>query len=134
MWNSNALWSVAHQLVLAQAEAPAEVPTEGQGGPQGGGGSSMLIFFVAMAAIMYFFLFRPQQKREKERREMLSALSKGDEVLTSGGIMGTIIGLNEKSVVLRVSDEPVVKMEFARGAVSRVITGGDSDGSDSDKE
>ena len=73
-----------------------------------------------MFAIMYFLTIRPNQKREKERQEMLAALSKGDRVITSGGVFGTIIGLNEKSVVLRVSEEPAVKMEFIRSAISRV--------------
>ena len=76
----------------------------------------LVIFF----AIMYFFLIRPNQKREKERREMLAAVTKGDKVVTSGGLCGTVVGLSEKSVVLRVSDDPVVKMEFLRGAISQV--------------
>lgn len=79
-----------------------------------------LFLIVAMFAIMYFLTIRPNQKREKERQAMLAALSKGDRVITSGGIYGTIIGLNEKSVVLRVSEEPAVKMEFVRAAVTRV--------------
>ena len=62
------------------------------------------------------------QKREKERQRMLSSLSKGDRVITSGGILGTIVGLTEKSAVLRVSDEPPLKIEFLRGAISRVVT------------
>ncbi|HOF38622.1 MAG TPA: preprotein translocase subunit YajC [Candidatus Hydrogenedentes bacterium] len=77
---------------------------------------------VAMFAIFYFFLIRPNTKRERERREMLSALSKGDSVVTAGGIHGTIVGLTEKTVVLRVSDDPPVKMEFQRSSVSRVAT------------
>ena len=105
---------------LGQAEGAAPTATEQQG-PQGFG--NMWIFFVAFIAIMYFFMIRPNQKREKERREMLASLSKGTRVVTNGGIHGAIVGLNEKSVVLRVSDEPAVKMEFARGSIARVLSG-----------
>ncbi|MCC6489021.1 MAG: preprotein translocase subunit YajC [Candidatus Hydrogenedentes bacterium] len=81
---------------------------------------SLWIFFIAFMAIMYFLMIRPNQKREKERRDMLSSLAKGDKVVTTGGICGTIVGLTDKSVVIKVSDEPIVKIEFLRAAVSRV--------------
>jgi preprotein translocase subunit YajC len=92
----------------------------GEGASSPGGVPPILFMIIAMFAIMYFLTIRPNQKREKERQEMLAALSKGDSVITNGGIFGTIIGVNEKSVVLRVSEEPTVKMEFIRGAISRV--------------
>jgi len=76
---------------------------------------------VAFMVIMYFFLLRPNQKRERERREMLASLSKGDQVVTTGGICGTIVGLKEKTVVLRVNEDDNVKMEFLRGAISQVL-------------
>ncbi len=63
-------------------------------------------------------MIRPQQKREKERREMLSALGKGDQVVTTGGICGTIVNLSENSVILRVDDN--VTMEFVRSAIAQV--------------
>ncbi len=128
MWNPSAVWTAAQSIVLAQAEEGAGEATNGaaQQGPMGG----IWIFFIAMLAIMYFFLFRPQQKREKERREMLSSLTKGAKVMTSGGIIGTIVGLSEKTVVLRVSEEPLLKMEFARGSISKVLSEGDEDDDD----
>jgi len=79
----------------------------------------MLPMFVAFIAIMYFLMIRPQQKRERERREMLSALKKGDEVVTTGGICGTITGINDTHVVLQVDDK--VKIEFVRGAIHQVV-------------
>ena len=92
--------------------------------PGGGGGSSpfggMLPFMLLIFAIFYFLLIRPNQKRERARRQMLAALSKGIKVVTSGGVCGTIVGLNEKTVVLKVSDDPVTKIEFLRGAVSQI--------------
>jgi preprotein translocase subunit YajC len=111
---------------LYAAEAATEAAQNGGGeGAQGTGGGGFLgspqfLMLIAMFAIFYFLLIRPNTKREKERREMLSSLSKGDSVVTAGGIHGTIVGINEKSVVLRVSDDPPVKMEFQRSSVSRV--------------
>ncbi len=117
------LFTVAQAAVVAQAESGG---TPGTGTGAGAGASSFLqgpfFLIIAMVAIMYFLMFRPQQKREKERREMLSRLAKGDKVLTTGGIVGVIVGLKEKTAVLRVSEEPNVKMEFLRAAVSRVIS------------
>ncbi|MBX7257005.1 MAG: preprotein translocase subunit YajC [Candidatus Hydrogenedentes bacterium] len=82
---------------------------------------NMVFFMMALFGVMYFLMIRPNQKREKERQAMLSALSKGDRVVTAGGIFGTIVGLTEKTVVLRVSEEPGVKIEFLRSAVSRAV-------------
>ncbi len=107
-------------LYLAQTEgAPAETPPT-DATPKAAPTQSLWFFFIAFMAIMYFLMIRPNQKREKERRQMLAALAKGDKVVTNGGICGIIVGLTEKSVVIRVSEEPPVKMEFLRAAVSRV--------------
>ena len=65
-----------------------------QGGEGGGGGMiSTLIMFGAIFAIFYFMIIRPQQKRAKEREKLLSALEKGDKIVTNGGIYGTIAGI-----------------------------------------
>ena len=101
------------QSMAAQAQT-------GGGEPEGTGGPNMLFFLVIMFGVMYFFLLRPQQTRDKKRKAMLSALSKGDHVVTNGGLMGTIVGLNDRTVVLKVSDNPLTKIEFVRGAVSQV--------------
>jgi preprotein translocase subunit YajC len=104
-------------VFLSTAVAQAENATS----PAPTGDIRKLLPMIAIfIAFFYFFMIRPNQKREKERRDMLASLSKGDAVITNGGIHGTIVGLHEKTVVLRVSDDPAVKMEFARGAVSRV--------------
>ena len=110
------LMIVLKSIALAQT-------AQGSGGEAAstpGGIPPIFFMIIAMFAIMYFLTIRPNQKREKERQEMLAALSKGDRVITSGGVFGTIIGVNERSVVLRVSEEPTVKMEFIRAAISRV--------------
>ena len=111
------------RLLYAGAEAATEAA---QNGAESGEGtlpfwqSPQFLILIAMFAIFYFFLIRPNTQREKQRREMLASLSKGDSVVTAGGIHGTIVGINEKSVVLRVSDDPLVKLEFQRSSVSRV--------------
>lgn len=111
------------QLILAQAQEAAQgTATDAPTGPFGGGGSQFMIMMVALLAIMYFLMIRPNQKREKDRKEMLAAVAKGDKVVTSGGICGSVVGLSEKTVVLKVSDEPNVKMEFLRGAISQVTS------------
>lgn len=120
MWNSTILTQV-----LAQANDAAQGAADAAGGTSATGGNplnSMVFMLVAFMAIMYFLTIRPNQKREKERKEMLSSLAKNDKVVTSGGICGSVVGLSEKTVVLRVSDEPNVKIEFLRGAVSQVVS------------
>ena len=81
--------------------------------------TGMLPMIVIFFAIMYFLMIRPQQKREKERRAMLAAVAKGDAVITTGGICGTVANLSEDRVVLRVDEN--VTMEFVRGAIAQVM-------------
>lgn len=63
-------------------------------------------------------IIRPQQKRAKEREKMLSALERGDKVVTSGGLHGTIAGLDEKTVLLQIADN--VKVKVDRSAINIV--------------
>lgn len=109
---------LALQAAAYAAAEPAPAPAQqGQADPM-----NILWMILPFFAIMYFLMIRPNQKREKERQQMLANLSKGDKVITTGGILGTIVGLNEKSVVLRVSEDPAVKIEFLRQAVSRAVS------------
>jgi preprotein translocase subunit YajC len=99
---------------VAWAMAPA---------PAGGGGSSQLmptlVMFGAMFAIFYFLMIRPQQKQRQERERMLSAIKRGDKVVTTSGMFGTVTNLTEKTVTLRVADQ--VKLEFERAAIGRIV-------------
>ena len=92
----------------------------------GGGGSfiSTIIMFGAIFLIFYFMIIRPQQKRSKEREKMLSNIQKGDKVVTSGGLHGTIAGLDEKTVLLQVGDN--IKLKFERSAISSVVSSKES--------
>jgi len=78
--------------------------------------------FLPIIAIFYLLLIRPQQQQAKKLKLMLAALKKGDKVVTSGGLMGTIVGLDEQKAVLRVADD--VKMEFLKSAIVSVVTEG----------
>ena len=92
-----------------------------QGGDGGGGGLiSTIIMFGAIFLIFYFMFIRPQQKRAKERQKLLSNLEKGDKVVTSGGIHGIISGIDEKTVLLQVSDN--LKMKVDRSAIGQVLS------------
>ncbi|QYJ73987.1 MULTISPECIES: preprotein translocase subunit YajC [Shewanella] len=74
--------------------------------PQGGGTMELVIMLGLFGLIFYFMIFRPQSKRVKEHKSLMSSLSKGDEVLTSGGILGKIAKISEDSdyVLLALND------------------------------
>lgn len=91
--------------------------------PQGGeGGSGMmgtLIMFGAIFLIFYFMIIRPQQKRQKEREKLLSAVEKGDKVVTSGGMYGEVTGVEDKIVWVKVSD--TTKIKFDKNAIAAIL-------------
>ena len=109
--------------------APVELVLAGAAAPGGAGGNAVLtqvVFFGAIFAIFYFLLIRPQQKQRKDREVLLAAVKRGDRVVTSSGIHGTVTGLDETTVTLRVADQ--VKMTFDRGSIGRIVEGqGDKD-------
>ncbi len=80
------------------------------------------IFFGVFVAIMYFFLIRPQQKRMKAHNEMVNNLGKGDEIITSGGLLGQIIELDEQFIAVQIAEGTVVRLQ--RGAISKVLPKG----------
>ena len=90
--------------------------------PGGGGAGSVttqLVFFAAIFAIFYFLLIRPQQKQKREREALLRAVKKGDRVVSTSGMHGTVVGLDEHTVTLKVSDQ--VKLQFDRSAIGRIV-------------
>jgi preprotein translocase subunit YajC len=97
-----------------------------QGGNGGGGMFSTVIMFSLIILIFYFLILRPQQKRQKERAKLLESLQKGDKVVTIGGMHGTVIGIEEKTVLVQVAEN--VKLKFERSAVSSVSRGTESAG------
>lgn len=81
-----------------------------------------LIFFGGMILIFYFILIRPQSKRAKEHRELVAGISKGDEVVTNGGILGKITDVSEQFVTLEISDNVQIKVQ--KQAVATVLPKG----------
>ena len=92
--------------------------TGGGGAGSGPGGFLSFVPFVLIFVIFYFLLIRPQQKKQKEQKTLLDALKKGDKVVTTSGIWGTITNLGKETVTLQIADNTKVKMQ--RENVARV--------------
>lgn len=97
--------------------AYAMAPGQGQGGGQGG--FSFIIMMALLFGIFYFFLIRPQQKRAREHRQLLSNLRKGDRVITTGGLYGTIVNLSDAVVTLEIADK--VKVKVGRNYIASLM-------------
>jgi preprotein translocase subunit YajC len=78
-----------------------------------------ILYIIVLFAILYFLMIRPQQTRQKKHQEMLRRLAVNDEVITIGGIYGTVVKVKEKSVLLRVADN--VRIEFSKSAISQIM-------------
>jgi preprotein translocase subunit YajC len=97
----------------------------GAQGGQDGGGILVWLPWILIFVIFYFLLIRPQQKRQKTHRLLLESLRKGDKVVTSSGMYGTIVGINDKenTLVLRVSEN--VKIEFLKSSIAGRVSKGE---------
>jgi preprotein translocase subunit YajC len=92
---------------------------------QGAGGESSLMSFlplILMFVVLYFIMIRPQMKRQKEHRNMLAAVDKGDEVVTSGGLVGKISKVGEAYVGVQIADN--VEITVQKGAITTVLPKG----------
>lgn len=101
-------------IPAAHAQAAGAAPA----GPGLGG----LVLPVVLIGVMYFLMIRPQMKRAKEHRAMLDKLSRGDEVLTSGGVAGVVIDIGENFITVEVADG--VKLRVQRAAIANVLPKG----------
>ena len=79
-------------------------------------GIALFLPLILIMVIFYFLMILPAQRRQKKVSEMLKALKTGDKVITNGGIYGTIVGLEDEAVQLRVAEQ--VKMKIARSAIA----------------
>jgi len=86
-------------------------PALAQGAPQRGGGLDFIVFIILMLGIMYFLMIRPQVKRARQHREMVAALSKGDEIVTNGGLLGKILEVGETFLLVEVGRGVEVKVQ-----------------------
>lgn len=91
--------------------------------------TGLLVPVIAMGAIMYFLLFRPEQAKRKRHQTMLENLTKGDEIVTNGGLHGKILGLsNDKDIILIAVGElnnQEVKVQISRSSVAFLKKGGE---------
>ncbi len=108
------IWNTA-QFVMALAAPPS--------GSGGAGQTSapwfMQLFpFLLLIFVFYFLLIRPQQRKAKEHQKLMTTLHKGDKVVTSSGILGTVVGVQEKTISIRSAD---TKLEILKSAVSEIV-------------
>jgi preprotein translocase subunit YajC len=99
----------------------AQAGCDMQGGQQGGGSFMFLIMMFAMIAIMYFIVYRPQAKARKRLEAAIREIKKGDRVLTTGGIYGTIVGTTETVAVVEIDKEKGVKIEINKSMIAQVL-------------
>lgn len=89
---------------------------------QQGGGYGMIIMLVVLFAIMYFFMIRPQNKKQKEIQKFRNALTVGQDVITIGGIHGTIKSIDEQANTVTLEVATGVKIVFAKEAINPIAT------------
>lgn len=77
--------------------------------------------YILIGVVFYFLLFMPMQRQKKRQQQMLSNLKNGDNVITSGGIVGTITAVEGDTIVLRVKPDNL-KLQFSRSAVSSLVS------------
>ncbi len=99
----------------AMASAATAAPAQADG-------TFSLVMLAAIFVLFYFMLIRPQNKKAKEHRELLSRLKKGDEIITTGGMLAKIVNLDEQYI--KISPAEGVEINMQRGAVSAVLPKG----------
>lgn len=104
-------------LFISQAHAAA-APA------QQGGGMEMVIMLLVFGLVFYFMIYRPQAKRVKEHKNLMSALSKGDEVLTQGGIVGKIVKVSDEKDFIVVTISEGIEVTVQKGAINAVLPKG----------
>jgi preprotein translocase subunit YajC len=82
----------------------------------------MMLPILLMFGVLYFLLFLPMQRQKKQTQKMLAGLQNGDMVVTSGGVVGTIVAVEDDSLVLRVKPDNI-KLQFARSSVTSLVLG-----------
>ncbi|PIE44307.1 MAG: preprotein translocase subunit YajC [Gammaproteobacteria bacterium] len=111
---------LVHAVILMMSMTPAIAFANPQ--PEGPGAMFNLLFFGGFILIFYFLMWRPQAKRAKEHKELMASLSKGDEVVTNGGVAGKITRVKDDFIVIEVADNVEIKVQ--RVAVSAALPKG----------
>ncbi len=100
----------------------AEASAQAQAAPPQGGGMMQIVMLVGLFALMYFMLIRPQRKRQKEHQQLVEALSKGDEVVMTSGMLGRVVEVGDVYITLDVGGD--IKLKFQKAAVHAVLPKG----------
>src|SRR5258705_7768426 len=97
-------------------------PAYAQGAGAQGDGMMSLVMIMLMFGVLYFLMIRPQMKKAKEHKSMLDALQKGDEVVTSGGVLGRITKIGENYVTVEIANN--IEVQVQRPAIQLVLPKG----------
>jgi len=100
--------------IAAATTAPGSAATSGP--------LASLILPIGLVVLFYFFMIRPQSKRQKEHKQMISELQKGEEVLTTGGVLGKVTGLDDNFITLEISKNVAINVQ--RSAVQTIMPKG----------
>jgi preprotein translocase subunit YajC len=109
-------------VFISEAFAQAAPPATGSADPMGLGGLGGMLPLILMFVVLYFIMIRPQMKRQKEHKAMIDAIAKGDEVVTSGGLVGKVSKVGESFIGLELASG--VEVQLQRGAVTQVLPKG----------
>lgn len=109
-------------FLIKDAFAADVVNTASDAAAPASDGTFSILMMVAMIVIFYLLLWRPQSKRAKEHKSLIENLQKGDEVVTSGGILGKIAQIEEKFITISIAEGVEIKLQ--RGAISSVLPKG----------
>ena len=106
---------IIEQILTVVAQAQRTAPSDGSAFMK------MLFPILAIVFLFYLLILRPQKRQEQERKRMISALTKGDKVVTIGGIYGTIVDIDDNADIITIEVAKNVRIDFSRSAVSQVI-------------
>jgi preprotein translocase subunit YajC len=105
--------------LLMFAEETTEKAAD-SGGPPGGGMTNLLMMLLPMVLLFWLLIIRPQKKQEAQRRALLSNTEKGDKILTTGGIIGYVVSVNDDELTVRIDDN--VKVKLVKSGVAQNLT------------
>jgi len=104
------------------SEAVADAGNAAAGAAQGPDPLASLILPIGLVILFYFFLIRPQSKRQKEHKKMVSELQKGEEVITTGGILGKVTNIKDDFITLEIAKD--VSLHIQKNAVQAIMPKG----------
>jgi preprotein translocase subunit YajC len=109
-----------------------EILAQASGG-QGGSALSLLVPLVLMGGLFYFLLIRPQQRRSRAQKDLIASVGVGDEIMTAGGILGTVTAIDEDEDLLTVEIAPNTNIRIVKRAVSQRFVEEAGGGEDDDE-